>query len=761
MSFRALQLARASVAVLAMSALGAAPGVAQSTDVAVDNERDDTAAASNITVLPPFTVTAARQRRSLVETAGNATSVTSEELERRMDNVLEDVFRYEPGIEVFRQTTGTDPFSSSGGVAIRGVGGNRTQILVDGNRTIESIQDSTRDIVDSANMKAVEIVRGPASVLWGSDGLGGVINFVTKDPSDFLEPGEDFGGEFRIHYGSLDTAFTESLGMGFRVSSMVEAMVIYTRRDAHEIELENARIGADAVQNCTRNAVATPCNKFDPLDSASDNILAKLIWSPSDNNRLGLTAEWFSRETNVRQESTLGPNGATAIITAYDWTQELERWRLSIDHDWSPENLWFDAVHWQATYSPQQSNRNNDRRQTLLPSGDLQQRLQDQDYEETFLEADIQFETSFELGGTDHLITYGFDGDQTETDFSRVDVTRNLTQGTEVIARAGGFNFADATTTRADIYLQDEISLLDGALQLIPGIRIATYEIEPITDADYQLVPGAEPTTIEATDTQLKLGAIYDVTDTYSLYGSISEGFKMPTAQQLFLSLESLPFFVGVPNPNLQPESVDSYEIGLRGDFGDRGYFSVNAFVADYEDFILSFISVDPADFGQDPGVFVFTYDNVDSVHLYGVEASAGFQLTDALSLRGSASYQDGEFEDDSITEIAYLGALPFKVVGGIRHHNENLGVDVELVGTFQAAASEVNNPATQFLPDSFTSFDLLTSWQINDQVTLRANVYNLLDERYFPAETLGFTINGSDAVKRTKIGRASCRERV
>ena len=152
-----------------------------------------------------------RQLRELAETPANVSVVMREDLDRRMDNVVEDVFRYEQGIEVPRQTSGTDPFSSSGGVQIRGVGGNRTQILVDGGRTIESITDSTRDVVDASTVKVVEIVRGPASALWGSDGLGGVVNYVTKDPGDFLDDGERFGGAARFDFASVDDAFTESL----------------------------------------------------------------------------------------------------------------------------------------------------------------------------------------------------------------------------------------------------------------------------------------------------------------------------------------------------------------------------------------------------------------------------------------------------------------------------------------------------------------------------------------------------------------------
>ena len=194
-----------------------------------------------------------RQLCELAETPANVSVVTREDLDRRMDNVVEDVFRYEPGIEVPRQTSGTDPFSSSGGVQIRGVGGNRTQILVDGGRTIESITDSRRDVVDASIVKVVEIVRGPASVLWGSDGLGGVVNCVTKDPGDFLDDGERFGGAARFDFASVDDAFTESLTGAVRLTPEVSALMTYTRRDAGEIELSNARIGEDAIQDCPRD----------------------------------------------------------------------------------------------------------------------------------------------------------------------------------------------------------------------------------------------------------------------------------------------------------------------------------------------------------------------------------------------------------------------------------------------------------------------------------------------------------------------------
>ena len=727
--------------------------IAEAQSRANDERRDEDE--SRPMRLQPITVTATRQPRELVETPANVSVVTRDDLDRRMDNVLEDVFRYEPGIEVSRQTSGTDPFSSSGGVQIRGVGGNRTQILVDGGRTIESITDSTRDVVDASNVKAVEIVRGPASVLWGSDGLGGVVNYVTKDPGDFLDEGERFGGAARFDFASVDDAFTESLTAALRLTPDVSAMVAYTRRDASEIELSNARIGEGAVEDCPRNPEATPCNRFDPLESSSNNVLGKLVWNPSPDNQFRLTGEYFTRDTNVRQNSVLGPSfnvftGALeANVESYDRTQEIRRWRLSLDQEWAPPTPLVDDLQWRVTYSPQQVNRNGDRRQALEPSGDAEQRLDDQEFEETFIEADIQLTSSFSIGGMSHLITYGFDGDRTSTDFNRIDTTRNLTQGTETIVRAGGFNFADAVTIRADAYIQNEIGLFDDRLKLIPGVRLAHYSIDPETDADFQLVPGAEPREIDNTDVQFKIGAIFDLTETFSVYGQFSEGFKMPTAQQLFQSVDSLPFFALVPNPDLGPESVDNFEAGVRGDFGERGFFSVNGFYADYTDFIQNFVSAEPEDFDFPPGTTLFTYDNVDSLEVYGVEASAGFLLTDAFSTRLSLSYQKGDVEDEGEDRV-FLGALPFSAVAGLRYNNRDLGLDLELVGTFQAGDAEVNDPETEFSPEGYVAVDFLGSWEVVPNLAVTAGLYNIFDERYFPAETRGRPIGGSEAARRT-----------
>ena len=127
----------------------------------------------------------------------------------------------------------------------------------------------------------------------------------------------------------------------------------------------------------------------------------------------------------------------------------------------------------------------------------------------------------------------------------------------------GGFNFANATTTRYDFYLQDEIELLNGRWTITPGLRYANYNIDPRLGQNYVIVPGKEPRELDSHRVIPQVGTLFKLDETYSLYARYAEGFKMPTAQQLYTSSPGVTFNL-VPNPDLRPETIRTLEAGLR-----------------------------------------------------------------------------------------------------------------------------------------------------------------------------------------------------
>jgi hemoglobin/transferrin/lactoferrin receptor protein len=686
--------------------------------------------------LPPVTATALRLVRSLFETPANVSVITRPEMDRRMHQTIEDMIRYEPGISVARQTSRTDPFSSLGGFTIRGVSTNRVLTIVDGSRVIERITDQTRDFIDLGHMKRVEIVRGPASALWGSDALGGVVAFTTKDPADYLPgPGNGYAFQKDFSYNSLNDAFTEIVTGALRYRD-IEAMIVYTRRDANEVVLGKARNGTanGAEWPCPRAPESLACNKLDPLTTYSNSVLAKLVWNVEPGHYFKLTGEFFQRTTDVNQlwdhgrgVAASGALSTTTFTESYQRKQELERYRVSLEHYWETRLSFLDSLQWRFTAHPQRLDRSGDRYQRAIATGIITHRYDELNYSEQFFEGEAQLRSSFRLGPTTHNLVYGGYASIAQTRYSAINITTVLPAGTPTTTTAG-FNFSDANTTRADFFVQDEIAMFDRRLLLTPAMRFASYRIEPVPRAGYVTVPGKEPRELSETDLALKFGAVFKLTENIAPYVQYSEGFKMPTAEQLFTSVPSTAGSV-LPNPDLLPERVKSYEVGVRMQFQDV-FISTNFFYARYKNFIQSFVSV--------PGTIDVTYQNISRVNIWGFEGSGAWRFHPNFELNGAFVWQRGTAkESDTALLEPFNGLEPYRLVAGLRYRKPEWGIDAEIVGTYfgEVTASQTDDtPRTRFRPDGAFVFDATLAWSPRPWITLRASVLNIFDKRYFPA---------------------------
>ena len=144
-----------------------------------------------INELDRIIVSATLNERAVRDVASDVSVIDAAEIDRRQVQNIADLVRYEPGVSV----TGSATRFGLGGFRIRGLGGDRVRIEVDGiplpeEFAIGSFSNAGRDLVDVDALKRVEIIRGAASSLYGSDALGGVVSFVTKDPADYLRDGD-------------------------------------------------------------------------------------------------------------------------------------------------------------------------------------------------------------------------------------------------------------------------------------------------------------------------------------------------------------------------------------------------------------------------------------------------------------------------------------------------------------------------------------------------------------------------------------------
>ncbi|MEM9601019.1 MAG: TonB-dependent receptor plug domain-containing protein, partial [Pseudomonadota bacterium] len=145
------------------------------------------------------------------EFPGQVGVVTREEIELFAPSTISDALRDVPGVEFSGgpRRTGETP-------SIRGRGGENVLILLDGARQSFISAHDGRFFLDPDLVKSAEVVKGPASSLYGSGAVGGVLAFETVDASDFLDEGETAGARLRLGYQSVNedllgtlTAYTQ------------------------------------------------------------------------------------------------------------------------------------------------------------------------------------------------------------------------------------------------------------------------------------------------------------------------------------------------------------------------------------------------------------------------------------------------------------------------------------------------------------------------------------------------------------------------
>ncbi|MFV0282820.1 MAG: TonB-dependent receptor plug domain-containing protein [Castellaniella sp.] len=131
--------------------------------------------AQQATWLDTITVTGTRTETSVMNNPASVSVIDQEQLERQAPQSIADLVRDVPGIEVIDASA-----PGMQRLRIRGESSNRVTILVDGQEITDHSDYGTPILVDPANVERIDVIRGPASVLYGAKAIGGVVNIITK-----------------------------------------------------------------------------------------------------------------------------------------------------------------------------------------------------------------------------------------------------------------------------------------------------------------------------------------------------------------------------------------------------------------------------------------------------------------------------------------------------------------------------------------------------------------------------------------------------
>lgn len=681
-------------------------------------------------------VTATRTERALDDVPSVVTAIDRERMDRELVRDLRDLFRYEPGITV---SGANGRFGGFGDIRIRGLGGNRVRIETDGIAVpdafaIGSFSSANRNFVDLDTLKAVEVVRGPGSALYGSDALGGVVSFVTKDPSDYLAQGKDAYFGFKLGYLGEDNGLfgnaTAAFG-GERWSGLVNI--------GHHQGQERENMG----ENRGVGALRTAPN---PLESDGRSLLTRLVFAPSADQRFKLTVEGNEDSTDIdvltaQGDSSTLPNMPPSVrVYSQTGNDHQTRARVAFSQEVDALDAGIaDSLQWQVYRQDSETTQRTLEHRAALRNGvAINPVLRDREFnfDQRLVGLDAVLHKSLVAGPVEHDLTYGVEFTRTEFKQKRDGRATNLLNGTVTSVISPDVfpvrDFPVSETTQAAAFLQDEISFADGGFRLIPAVRVDYYRLEPRIDSIFaEDNPGITVARLSETSVSPKLGAVWHFSQDWSVFGGYQHGFRAPPYSDVNLGFTNLQFgYTAIPNPDLKPETSDGVELGLRFS-SEAVYAEVSGYYNRYDDFIESSVQVSQPP--QTP-LIVFQSQNIEDAEIYGVEARAGVDLgylrggLDGWSLKGAVAWSKGE---DRSTGQALPSIDPLRATLGVAYDRESWGV--ELAGRFAARKDELP-AANQFEIPGYGVFDLLAHWNFAPGAVFDLGVFNLGDRKYWDA---------------------------
>lgn len=675
------------------------------------SEEPDAPGESGPELMDQIVVVAHKDERSIREIAANVTVLSRADLNGQLATSVSDVFRYVPGVDY----EGAGTRFGTEGINIRGIGGNRVAIQVDGIPLTDqfdtgSFSNATRDFIDAGMIQGIEVLHGPASALYGSSAIGGVVAVRTPDPKDIAGRG-GVGGDVLATWRGADNS-THGQAMMALGNSSTGFMAGYSRREGEETE-----------------SAAAP-DDLDTRDYDRETVLLKFV----SDNRWGQTfrASVIHQDAHTlsSQKSVLG-TGRYRSTTALEGDDSYQMDVVNVAYEFGSPESWIDSgvvrVFWETAEIGQYT-------------------LDERAAARTPVSIDRYFSFDQEVQGIEVNLWKDFAGDVVSqrigigaqyrdrtTEEYRDGLSTNLETGVQTNVLLGEVfplrDFPISGTTETAAYIEDTISIGD-SLTVIAALRADRFELNPDVDAMYLAdYPDYGTVSLDESDVSPKLGVIYAFGPSLDAYFQYSHGFRAPPYSDANVSLD-MPLFRyrAVPNPDLRSESSDGFDIGLRWR-GVRSSARISAFRTDYVDFIETKVNI-----GVDPvsGYTEFQSLNIEDTTIEGFEAGwqTRFGTYESFGFDGSAFYARG---DNNATGQPINSVGPAQGVVGLSWFSRDDSRQVRLKATFTDAYDRLDESNGElFKPAGYGVFDLFLTQKLGNNTIVRAGIHNLTDRTYW-----------------------------
>lgn len=643
-------------------------------------------------------VSATRTEHEVFDVAASAAVVTAKQMERSPHSTIAEHLQDIPGVQV------TDGGMGGGAkrVTIRGENGARVLILIDGMKISEQkSMDGSMILIAPSNIERIEVIKGPASVLYGSEAIGGVINIITKK------------GGTKPMQGRISTTYDGSNKSLTPTASLYGSYEGFSYRLSGDLTNAADKEGGSGV---IKNSSYAQNNYSAYLDYG---------WG---TGKVGIGYDAFHADINVPGAVS---DGADVQIDLPLWSRE----RLYAFAEVEQLSEYLQKVKLTAFTQETRKEMTNkiDVHQVLGSMRgknmtlDVNSRIATENTQRSY---GVSLQTDWTFGDS-HYVVAGLEflRDNLEsTDLRNGSITTVMPPfflpSTKPSSDNGTFNNTAYQQTWA-IYAQDEWSFADDWTATL-GLRHSWVQssLEKTNDSKLK----------EGTDTGSKLtasaGLVYSGIENWRFRGQYAQGYRYPVLQQMYMGTVHGSADITYPNPNLKPETSHSFELGSRyaahGIAADLAVYYTSA-----QDYIYRAV--------QDK---VYFYDNSNTANTYGSELTLSYtyepwHLTPYVS--GNYMYREIDRGTANGGKTNRTGDPRLSGRVGLRYDHDlrpDVNLHVDAFARMAGSAEEQETDGTILKYKGWTTANLAMGVRFGTdlQYFVDLNLNNITNTAYIPA---------------------------
>ncbi len=627
-----------------------------------------------------------------------------------------------------------------GSPIIRGFATNRVLLVVDGVRMNTAIfrGGNVQNVIslDPFTIYKTEVLFGPGSVMYGSDAIGGVMNFYTISPTLADSGKTNFNGNFTTRYASAN--FEKTNHLHFNYGGKKLAFIT----GATFSDYDDLRMGQYGPDEYLRTRYVKSVNGVDsvftnsnplvqtPTGYSQHNLMQKIRYQPTKNLEFLYGFQYSATSNYARYDRLVRPRGNT--LHSAEWEYGPQIWmmnHLKILH--YADSLFYEHLSLSIAHQFFEESRID---RDLYKSTRRKRKEQ-----VNAISVNLDFDKSI---GNMHKFFYGaelvlntvgsFGEDVNVKNNTTIPGPTRYPNGSEWNSYAAFFNYR--------IKLAEQFSIQT-------GVRYNIVQLNAQFDTAFFPFPFTNASMNNNAFTG-SFGFVYSPHNTWQISTNASSGFRSPNIDDVGKVFDSSPGSVIVPNPNLLPEYAYNIDLGIAKSIAHfvkldaTAYYTLlnNALVR--RDFTLN---------GKDSIIYNGELSRVEAIqnaayaYVYGVQAGIDVKLPEGIGFSSRFNYQLGMEELDNGEMAPLRHAVPWFLTSHITYTNNRIIAD--LYGIYQARVTNIwlapEEKAKDYLyakdpngkpytPQWFTlNFKIM--YQLTNYFSVSGGIENITNLRYRP----------------------------